>query len=99
MKYEIALIALLLAGCGGAPVGRTCNDDKACDDGLSCLSEETGEDYPEWCEGESFCSVSCETDTDCTDALGDGHICVNECSTGMCFEGSSGTVSTFPTSR
>ena len=95
------LFLTLVLGCGGQeesdgggslPIGRAC-DPGDCAEGLECLTQLTADEAGvPWCEGESFCSMSCTDDPECTDALGDGHICVQDgCSDGgMCFEGSSG---------
>jgi hypothetical protein len=89
MKFKLGLLALILIGCGSQPIGRTCSGEGNCEEGLTCITEPSGDDAPEWCEGESYCTLSCVTDDDCTDALGEGHICADECGVGMCFEGSS----------
>jgi hypothetical protein len=90
------VVAAVLVGCGtggeggGGSIGRACDPGSACDEGLTCITEEAFDDAGDCADGESFCSVACATDDECTAALGDGHICVAECGSGMCFVGSSG---------
>lgn len=93
MRAWLVAAVVGLSGCGGAgggSIGRACDPGSACDEGLTCIPQQSLDEAGDCVEAEAFCSVACATDDECTSALGEGHICVDECGGGMCFEGSSG---------
>jgi hypothetical protein len=65
MRYLLPLALLVLAACGGTTVGRTCTQDKDCDNGQTCYLFVTG----------GYCSKGCGLEGSTQDCPG-GTVCV-----------------------